>query len=156
MSLTANSLGHLSSKYSLSRHGKAIGEYQGKMLKGGIEITLEDGRDLFFSNRRFSKKFQLKDKGDGSLLGTCKSLGFFADAWEVSLSDGPAKLEAKGVSNTKCQLTRDDKVLAHMGRVSDTSNNWVLNSVALKTLEDELLVGMMFYTILRRYVSNSV
>ncbi len=155
MTLEAKSLGRLSAKYSLFRNGKAIGEYQGRWLKGCIDISLSDGRSLQFNNGRLSKVFQLKDRAEGQILGECKSLGFFSGAWEISLSDGVAKVEAKGISDTKYKLVREDKTLAHLSRVNDTSNNWQVQSAGVKTLEDELLVGMLFYTILRRRVANS-
>ena len=151
MTLEARSPNCFSSTYSIHYNGRVIGEFGGRWFSHSLDIQLLEGKRWCFRRTGFlSSHHYLEDKQDGQVLAECHPSGWLTRGWDLSLSDGPARLESKGLFNTGFEVVRRSNRLADVDRLSMCSNDWRVQNYALADVVDELLVGLLFHTILRR------
>ena len=151
MALEARSPSCWSSTYALRHNGSVVGEFSGRWFSGGIEVALLEGRRWRFRRQGFlSSHHYLEDVRTGSVLGECHPAGVFTQTWDLLLTDGAARLGSKGFFNTGFVVVRGRECLADVDRLSVCSNDWRVRNITLADFADELHVGLLYHTILRR------
>jgi hypothetical protein len=95
-------------------------------------------------------RFTLTDSTDGRNLAEADRSGLFTIAWDMQLSNGPARLVSAGWFNTGYRVVQGGRVSADINRVGLCNGGWALTDDGSLQEADLLFIGLIYHTILRR------
>jgi len=140
-----------SSQYVLLDNGKPCGKFKGRTFSSSIDVSLLRRYRLAFKHQGiFSPRYTLVDQASGSVLAGAKSAGIFTSAWDLSLEVGDCRLVSAGIFNQGFYLQQTNKRLAEVNVAGGCSGNWYVRPYAQMPLTDQVMIGLVFHTILRR------
>jgi hypothetical protein len=140
-----------SNTYVLKLDGHPWGEYRGRWFSECVDIRLIGHQELAMEKEGWlGNRFRLTNTADGCILAEADRTAVFTSAWELRLSNGPARLVSAGWFNTGYQVRRADSILAEVNKVGLLGNDWTVGSNGSLEKADLLFVGLIYCTILRR------
>jgi len=136
--------------YVLKLDGRPWGEYRGRWFSEGVDIHLIGRRQLRLDKAGWlGSRFALTDASDGRVLAAADRSGVFTSAWDLHLSNGPARLASAGWFNTGYRVIQGGRALAEINRVDFCNRGWAVDGESLQDT-DLLFIGLIYHTILRR------
>src|SRR5262245_44027894 len=127
MMLEALSPSCWSDHYVLKLDGRPWGQYHGRWFSEHIDIHLIGRRELLFEKDGWmGSHFALKDAVDDQILAEADRSGVFTSAWNLQLSNGPARLVSAGWFNTGFQVLQPGSVVADVNRVGLCNGGWAV------------------------------
>ena len=151
MMLEALSPSCWSDLYVLKLDGRPWGEYRGRWFSEGVDIHLIGRRQLRLDKAGWlGSRFALTDASDGRVLAAADRSGVFTSAWDLHLSNGPARLASAGWFNTGYRVVQSGGALAEVNRVGLCNGGWAVGNGGALLETDLLFVGLIYHTILRR------
>src|SRR5262245_36770537 len=143
-----------SDRYVLKLDGRSWGEYRGRWFSESVDIHLTGRRQLRLEKGGWlGSRFALTDTSDESVLAEADRSGLFTSAWDLRLSNGPARLVSAGWFNTGFRAVQDNRNLANIDRVGLCNGGWAIEATGTLRDTDLLLIGLIYHTILRRNAS---
>jgi len=137
--------------YVLKLDRRPWGEYRGRWFSECVDIHLTGRQQLGLEKAGWlGSRFTLTDTADGRILAEADRSGPFTSAWDVRLSNGPARLVSAGWFNTGYQVVQAGRVLAEINKVGFCGNDWAVGDDGSLQKTDLLFVGLIYHTILRR------
>ncbi|MGH7612927.1 MAG: hypothetical protein ACREMW_02655 [Gemmatimonadales bacterium] len=151
MMLEALSPSCWSDLYILKVDGRPWGEYRGRWLSESVDIHLTGRRQLVLKKASWlGSRFILTDSADGRSLAEADRRGLFTSAWDMRLSNRPARLVSAGWFNTGYRVVHDGRALAEINQVGLCNGGWAVADDGSLEDTDLLFVGLVYHTILRR------
>jgi hypothetical protein len=151
MMLEALSPSCWSDLYVLKLDGRPWGEYRGRWFSESVDIRLTGRRQLRLKKAGWlGSRFGLTDSADGSVLAEAERSGLFTSAWDLRLSNGPARLVSAGWFNTGYRVVQGGRILAEVNRVGFCNGGWAIEDGKSLSETDLLFIGLIYHTILRR------
>ncbi len=140
-----------SSQYVLLDNGKPCGKFQGRTFSSNIDVSLLKRYRLTFKHQGiFSSHYTLLDRGTGSVLAGAQSAGMFTSAWDLSLEVGDCKMVSAGFFSQGFYVEQRRKRLAEVNVSGGCSGTWYVRPYVEMPLTDQVMIGLVFHTILRR------
>jgi hypothetical protein len=156
MKLEALSRSCWSEQYVLKLDGRPWGEYSGRWFSEGVDIHLTGRRHLRLEKASWlGSQFALTDTAEGNVLAEATRSGLFTSAWDMRLSNGPARLVWAGWFSTAYRVVQGAQVVAEINRVGFCTRGWAVADGGSLSENDLLLIGLVYHTILRREASSS-
>ncbi|MEM6258962.1 MAG: hypothetical protein AAGI37_11675 [Planctomycetota bacterium] len=140
-----------SSQYVLLDNGKPCGKFKGRTWSGHIDVSLLSRYRLVFKHEGFfSSRYTLMDQGTGSVLAGAQAAGMFTTAWDLSLGLGDCKMVSAGFFNQGFYVQQGSQRLAGVNVSGGCSGAWYVRPYVGMQLTDQVMIGLVFHTILRR------
>jgi hypothetical protein len=145
-----------SSQYVLLDNGKPCGKFSGRFFSGSIDVSLLGRYRLeylhadMFNSGLFKSRYTLIDLDSGSVLAKSQSAGVFTSTWDLSLSVGEYKMVSAGWLNQGFYVVQGNRRLAEVNVAGGCSGNWYVRPYTRMPLTDQVMIGLVFHTILRR------
>lgn len=140
-----------SSQYVLLDNGKPCGKFTGRTFSSCIDVSLLRRYRLEFRHAGiFTSRYTLIDLSSGSVLATSQSAGMFTSTWDLSLSIGACKMVSAGWLNQGFFIKQGKRRLAEVNVAGGCSGNWYVRPYVQMVLTDQVMIGLVFHTILRR------
>jgi hypothetical protein len=137
--------------YVLKLDGRPWGEYRGRWFSECADIHLTGRRQLRLEKAGWlGSRFALTDTGNGESLAEAERSGLFTSAWDLRLSNGPARLVSAGWFNTGYQVMQGGQAVAEINRVGLCNGGWAVGNGHSLFDTDLLFIGLIYHTILRR------
>jgi len=157
MILTARQEHCFTSHHLLTLDGKPAGSYNGRWFSEGLDVSLLGQRSLRFQNRAFfGSDFCLQDDKTNVILAEGVPSGWFSSPWNLELSLGPCRLQYEGWFTLSMAVVREGTTIARVDRLGWCEAGWQASGGQVTTLEDLLLVGLIFQILCsRRQRSNN-
>lgn len=156
MMLESSSPSCWSDQYVLKLDGRPWGEFHGRWFSECIDVRLTGRCQLGLEKAGWlGSHFMLTDGADGRILAEADRSGLLTSAWDLRLSNGPARLVSAGWFNTGYQVVQADRVLAEINKVGWCGNDWAVQGDGALQKFDLLFIGLIYHTILRRNASSS-
>ena len=150
MILEARSPSCFSNHYVLKLDGQPQGDYRGRWFSEGIDIHLRGRRRLHLEKRSWiGSHFRLTDES-GNVLAEANRSGFFTSAWDLALSNGPARLVSAGLFNTGYAVVQASQKAAEVNRIGMCEGGWFVRDQGTLEDTDLLFIGLIYRTILER------
>ncbi len=151
MILDARAANCFSSTCVLKVNERPIGKFESQWFSESLDIHLTERRHLQFRKTGWlGSQFELVDLADEQLLGQCDRGGLFTSSWNVHLSTGPGQLVHAGWFQTAYEFAQDNEVLARVDRLSWCERGWTVDGANILTVEDHLLIGLVYHVIQKR------
>jgi len=151
MFLEARAASCFSSTYVLKLDDRAIGKYEGRWFSESLDLALTGRRRLEFRNVGWlSSHFELVATGDELMLASCCHSGIFTASWDLLLSTGPGQLVKEGWFGSGYEVQQGDAAMARVDRLGMCERGWLVDGGGELALEDMLLIGLVYHTILQR------
>jgi len=145
-----------SSQYVLLDNGKPCGKFKGRAFSSNIDVSLLQRYRLVFKHAGlFSSRYTLIDQAGGSVLAGAQSAGLFTSAWDLSLDVGDCRMVSAGIFNQGFYVQQTNKRLAEVNVAGGCSGNWYVRPYIQMPLTDQVMIGLVFHTILRRRRQSS-
>lgn len=140
-----------SSQYVLLDNGRPCGKFAGRTFSSSIDVSLLSRYRLTFEHEGlFSSRYKLIDQQSGSLLAGAQHAGIFTSAWDLSLQIGECKMVSAGFFNQGFYVEQGRKRLAEANVTGGCSGTWYVRPYTQMALTDQVMIGLVFHTILRR------
>jgi hypothetical protein len=140
-----------SSQYVLLDNGKPCGKFAGRTFSSSIDVSLLQRYRLAFKHEGiFSSRYTLIDQQTGAVLAGAQHAGIFTSAWDLSLEAGDCKMVSAGFFNQGFFVEQGRKRLAEVNVSGGCSGTWYVRPYGQLTLTDQVMIGLVFHTILRR------
>ena len=140
-----------SSQYVLLDNGKPCGRFSGRTFSGSIDVSLLQRYRLVFKHAGFfSSRYTLVDQGTGSVLAGAQHAGLFTSAWDLSLEIGDCQMVSAGFFNQGFYVEQDRRRVAEVNVSGGCSGTWYVRPYVDLPLTDQVMIGLVFHTILRR------
>jgi hypothetical protein len=137
--------------YVLKLDGRPWGEYRGRWFSESVDIRLIGRRGLGLEKAGWlGSRFTLTDTADGRVLAEADRSGLLTSAWNMRLSNGPARLISAGWFNTSYQVVQDGRTAGDVNRVGLCNGGWAVQGDGILRENDLLFIGLIYHTILRR------
>ena len=150
MILEARSPSCFSNHYVLKLDGQAHGDYRGRWYSEGVNIRLRGQRRLHLQKKSWlGSRFNLTD-ANGNNLAEANRSGLFTSAWDLALSNGPARLVSAGFFNTGFIVVQAGRTTAEVNRVGMCEGGWFVKDQGTFDETDLLFIGLIYRTILER------
>jgi hypothetical protein len=144
---TANCCG---STFVLKADGHAVGKFETRVFSEGLDIALIGRRQLRLEKVGWlSSQFILKRDGDVAPMARADRSGIFTSSWDLELQCGLVKLVHAGWFQTGYLIQQDEQELGRVDRLGMCEQGWQVDADML-TLEEMILVGLIYHIILRR------
>jgi len=144
-----------SSQYVLLDNGKPCGKFTGRTFSSNIDVSLLQRYRLVFRHQGLlSSHYTLVDHATGSILAGAKHAGIFTSAWDLSLSIGEYRMVSAGFFNQGFFVEQGNKRFAEVNVSGGCSGTWYVRPYANIPLTDQVMIGLVFHTILRRRRQN--
>lgn len=151
MTLEALSPSCWSDQYVLKLDGRSWGECRCRWFSEGVDIHLTGRRRLRLEKAGWSgSRFTLTDTADGRSLAEADRSGLFTSAWDLRLSNGPARLVSAGWFNTGYVVVQGGRALLEVNRVGLCNGGWAVSDRGSLRDTDLLFIGLIYHTVLRR------
>lgn len=145
-----------SSQYVLLDNGKPCGKFKGRAFSGSMDVSLLQRYRLeFLSAGIFTSRYTLIDLKSGSVLAGAQGAGLFTSAWDLSLEIGDCKMVSAGFFNQGYYVEQTRKRLAEVNVSGGCSGTWYVRPHVAMPLTDQVMIGLMFHTILQRRRRNA-
>jgi hypothetical protein len=142
--------------YLLKLDGRPWGEYRGRWFSECVDIHLTGRRQLRLAKAGWlGSRFVLTDTADGRILAEADRSGIFTSAWDLRLSNGPARLVSAGWFNTGYRVVQGGRRLGEINRVGLCNGGWTAGDAGSLQETDLLFIGLIYHTILRRNAANA-
>ncbi|MFK7790754.1 MAG: hypothetical protein AB8C95_14830 [Phycisphaeraceae bacterium] len=140
-----------SSQYVLLDNGKPCGKFAGRTFSSSIDVSLLKRYRLVFKHQGiFSSRYTLLDRGTGSVIAGAAHAGLFTSAWDLSLEVGDCKMVSAGLFSQGFYIEQTRKRLAEVNVSGGCSGTWYVRPHVAMPLTDQVMIGLVFHTILRR------
>lgn len=140
-----------SSQYVLLDNGKACGKFAGRAFSSSIDVSLLSRYRLVFKHEGlFSSRYRLIDQSSDTVLASAQHAGIFTSAWDLSLEVGDCKMVSAGFFNQGFFVEQGRNRLAEVNVTGGCSGTWYVRPYVAMPLTDQVMVGLVFHTILRR------
>ena len=140
-----------SSQYVLLDNGKPCGKFAGRTFSSNIDVSLLQRYRLTFQHQGiFSSRYTLHDQKTRSVLAGSQHAGLFTSAWDLSLATGDCKMVSAGFFNQGFYVEQTCKRLAEVNVSGGCSGTWYVRPHVAMPLTDQVMIGLVFHTILRR------
>ena len=140
-----------SSQYVLLDNGKPTGKFTGRAFSNSIDVSLLQQYRLTFKHAGiFNSRYTLVERGTGSLVAGAAHAGLFTSTWNLSLSVGDCKMVSAGLFNQGFYIEQTRKRLAEVNVTGGCSGTWYVRPHIVMPLTDQVMIGLVFHTILRR------
>jgi hypothetical protein len=156
MKVEAMAPGCLSDLHVLKRDGRPWGEFRGRWFTESLDIYTTGRRHLGMEKHGWlGSHFTLTDKADGRILAEANRSAPLTSAWDMRLSNGPARLVSAGWLNTSYRVVQGGRTSAAVDRVGLCNNGWAVQDDGSLQETDLLFIGLVYHTILRRNAAAS-
>ena len=140
-----------SSQYVLLDNGRPCGKFTGRAFSGTIDVSLLQRYRLEFrSAGMFTSRFTLIDLTGGEVLAVSQHAGLFSSTWNLTLSVGECSMVSAGFFNQGFYVEQGNRRLAEANVAGGCSGNWYVRPYVQMPLTDQVTIGLVFHTILRR------
>lgn len=154
MILEARAASCFSQTYVLKVDGRPIGKFEGRWFSESLDIAMTGRRHLTFEKIGWlSSEFVLKSEEPEAYLGHADRAGIFTSSWNLDLSVGPAELARSGWFDSGYDIKHGEQILGKVDRIGWCERGWQATDRGGLRVEDLLLVGMVYQTVLRRQQS---
>ncbi len=144
---TANCFG---STFILKTDGHAVGKFETRWFSEGLDIALIGRRQLRLEKVGWlGSQFILKREGDEEPIARADRSGILSSSWDLNLDCGVVQLVRAGWFQTAYLIQQDDQELGQVDRLGWCAQGWQVDA-GLLTLEEMILVGLIYHIILRR------
>jgi hypothetical protein len=144
---TANCCG---STFVLKADGHAVGKFETRVFSEGLDIALIGRRQLRLEKVGWlGSQFILMRDGDDQPIARADRGGIFTSSWDLELQCGLVKLVHAGWFQTGYLIQQDEQELGRVDRLGMCEQGWQVDADVL-TLEEMILVGLIYHIILRR------
>ena len=140
-----------SSQYVLLDNGKPCGKFSGRTFSSNIDVSLLQRYRLVFKHEGlFSSRYRLIDQASGAVLAGAKHAGLFTSSWDLSLEVGDCQMVSAGFFNQGFFVEQGRQRLAEVNVTGGCSGTWFVRPYRQMPLTDQVMIGLVFHTILRR------
>ncbi|MBI2805908.1 MAG: hypothetical protein HYX68_13085 [Planctomycetes bacterium] len=151
MILEARSANCFSSAFVLKANERAIGKIEARWFSEWMDVHLTERRYLEYRKVGwFGSQFELVDVRDEELLCHGQHTGLFTRTWDVTLSEGAGQLVSAGWFETAFEFRLGDETLARVDRLGWCERGWIVDGADILTVEDLIMLGLVYHTIQRR------
>ena len=151
MILEARSRSCFANDYVLKLADASIGTFQARALSEQVDVRLGRRRLLRFEKHSFfGSRLTLTDTTTGSIVAEADRAGTFTSAWDLRLSNGPARLVSAGMFNSGWVVEHAGHPMAEVNRLGMCDGSWYVNSHDVLAETDLIFIGLTYNTILRR------
>lgn len=153
--LTTQTPSCFSSQYVLLDNGKPCGKFTGRTFSSSIDVSLLQRYRLEFLHAGiFTSRYTLNDLTRGEVLAKSQSAGVFTSAWDLSLSIGQCKMVSAGLFNQGFYVEQANRRLAEVNVSGGCDGRWFVRPYVAMPLTDQVMIGLVYHTILRRRRRN--
>src|SRR5262249_9986842 len=154
--LEARAANCCSSKYVLKLDGRPIGKFEGRWFSESLDVNLTERRQLALQKvSLMGSQFVLRAQDEEQPLGSAQRSGFFSSGWDLILSTGGCRLEKAGWFESSYVLRQGDGIVARVDRLGLCERGWRVDALDAITVEDLLLIGLVYHTIRQRQERQS-
>jgi hypothetical protein len=140
-----------SSQYVLLDNGKPCGRFSGRAFSSSIDVSLLQRYRLIFQREGlFTSRYRLVDPRGDATLAEAQHAGVFTSAWDLSLEVGRCKMVSAGIFNQGFYVEQGNRRLAEVNVSGGCSGTWYVRPYVAMPLTDQVLIGLVFHTILQR------
>ena len=151
MILEARASSCFSYPYVLKLDGRAVGKFDGRWFSESLDIHLTGRRKLIFEKIGWGgSEFVLKSEEPDAFFGHAKRAGFFSSQWNLDLSAGPIELVHAGWFSSSYEIKQGERTIGNVDRLGWCERGWQAQAAGVASMEDLLLIGMVYQTIQRR------
>lgn len=145
-----------SSQYILLDRGKPCGRFSGRAFSSSIDVSLLQRYRLVFQHQGFfTSRYNLIDQHSNAVLAKAAYKGIFSTAWNLSLSIGDCQMVSAGFFNQGFYVQQNRQRLAEVNVGSGCSGTWHVRPYTEMPLTDQVMIGLVFHTILQRRRSGN-
>jgi hypothetical protein len=157
MFLEARAANCFASTYVLKFNGNAVGKYETRFLSEGVDIALTGRRQLRFEKVGWvGSNFSLGEAGSDKAIGSVDRAGVFSSSWELRFKAGAARLERTGFFDSGYVVRAGHETVASVDRLGMCQRGWVVQAAdGDLTLEEMILVGLVYHVILSRQAQHA-
>jgi len=138
------------STFVVKADGHAVGKFETRWFSEGLDIALIGRRQLRLEKVGWlGSQFILKREGDEEPIARADRSGILSSSWDLELSCGVVQLVRAGWFQTAYVIQQDDQELGQVDRLGWCEHGWQVDA-GLLTLEEMILVGLIYHIILRR------
>lgn len=139
-----------SSHYVLLDNGRPCGRFAGRAFSSSIDVSLLRRYRLVFKHEGlFSSRYSLIDRA-GSVLATAEHAGLLSRTWDLSLEVGGCRMVSAGFFNQGFHVKQAAARLAEVNISGGCSGAWYVRPYTEMPLTDQVMVGLVYHTILQR------
>ena len=151
MFLEARVAGCCSATFVLKLNDQPIGKYEGRWFSESLDLALKGMRKLEFRNVGWlSSQFELIDDDADEVVASCQRSGIFTSSWDVVLSLGSGRLVKQGWFGSAYEAWIGNEALAKVDRTGLCERGWIVDGGGDLAVEDMILIGLVYHTILQR------
>ncbi len=137
----------------LTLDGKEIGVCRRRMVSESMDLELEDGRSLVIRRKGFwGGEFELGDSDSGEIFGRAvRSGGIFRRTWTLTLDVGVVEFRPIGfLRRFYSAAFEDGREVATVRSTGWVGSSWEAQSNGDLSLEELLLIGLLYHLLVRR------